>query len=73
VARKNGSQSDSDGMRTRKKAETAIFICDNCGTRKRLEIAKRHWCDVCTSGIPVEMRCVKDKWRNRTDEPNRRI
>jgi hypothetical protein len=38
-----------------------------------LEIAKRHWCDVCTSGIPVEMRCVKDKWRHRTDEPNRRI
>jgi len=71
--RKNGSPFDSVGVRTRKKAETAIFVCDNCATRKRLEVAKRHWCDICTSGIPVEMRCVKDKWRNRPDELHRRF
>jgi len=50
-------------MRTSKKPQTEIFICDSCGQRKRLEAAKRHWCDVCKFGVPVEMRCARDKWR----------
>jgi hypothetical protein len=38
-----------------------LFVCDNCGTRTRLNNAERHWCDVCTKGSPVEMRHVRDK------------
>ncbi len=38
-----------------------VFICDNCGTRSRRDQTKRHWCDVCTQGIPVELRCVREK------------
>jgi len=56
--------------RIKKKAETEIFVCDNCGNRKRLASAQRHWCDNCTFGVPVEMRCAKDKWkRPREGEP----
>ena len=41
--------------------KTDIFVCDQCGNRKRLVSAKRHWCDVCDRGAPVEMRNVRDK------------
>lgn len=44
-----------------KKKQTDLFVCDNCGTRKRLERSKRHWCDNCTRGTPVEMRRAGDK------------
>jgi len=44
-----------------KKKQTDIFVCDDCGARKRLERNKRHWCDNCTRGTPVEMRRAKDK------------
>jgi hypothetical protein len=33
-----------------------LFICDNCGWRKRLPSAARHWCENCNHGAPVEMR-----------------
>ena len=49
--------------RIKKKAETEIFVCDNCGNRKRLPSNQRHWCDNCAFGVPVEMRCAKDKWK----------
>ena len=55
-------------MKTRRKATTEMFVCDQCGTRKRLESAMRHWCDVCTLGVPVEMRSVRDKWKRPGDE-----
>jgi len=48
---------------TSKRTSTEVFECEVCGTRKRLETAKRHWCDVCTSGSPVEMRRTRDKWK----------
>jgi hypothetical protein len=54
--------------RIKKKAETEIFVCDNCGNRKRLASAQRHWCDNCTFGVPVEMRCAKDKWKRPKEE-----
>jgi predicted RNA-binding Zn-ribbon protein involved in translation (DUF1610 family) len=54
--------------RIKKKTETEIFVCDNCGNRKRLPSNQRHWCDNCTFGVPVEMRCAKDKWK-RPREP----
>lgn len=41
--------------------KTDIFVCDECGNRKRLRSDHRHWCDVCTRGTPVEMRNVRDK------------
>jgi hypothetical protein len=44
-----------------KKKQTDIFVCDNCGTRKRLHSQKRHWCDNCTHGTPIEMRRARDK------------
>jgi hypothetical protein len=48
-------------MRPVRKPNNEIFICDQCGLRKRKDSAKRHWCDVCTNGAPVEMRPAKDK------------
>jgi predicted amidophosphoribosyltransferase len=45
----------------RKRAE--LFVCDNCGMRKRLDRGKRHWCDNCSSGSSFEMRPVKESWR----------
>jgi hypothetical protein len=44
-----------------RKKQTDIFVCDSCGARKRLESRKRHWCDNCSRGTPVEMRRAKDK------------
>lgn len=44
-----------------KKKQTDIFVCDNCGTRKRLDSSKRHWCNSCTRETPIEMRRAKDK------------
>ena len=41
--------------------KTDIFVCDECGNRKRLVSSKRHWCDNCNRGTPVEMRNVRDK------------
>ena len=38
-----------------------VFICDNCSTRMRLNSAERHWCDLCTLGLPLEMRPARDK------------
>ncbi len=38
-----------------------VFVCDDCGTRSRLDYTKRHWCVVCDRGAPVEMRCVREK------------
>jgi hypothetical protein len=43
-----------------------VFVCDACGKRERLEANKRHWCDNCTRGKPIEMRRAKDKWRTVT-------
>ena len=48
---------------TSKRTSTEVFECEVCGVRKRLESAKRHWCDVCTRGTPVEMRRTRDKWK----------
>jgi hypothetical protein len=47
-----------------RKKETDIFVCDSCGARKRLDSRKRHWCDNCTRGAPVEMRRARDKRLN---------
>jgi hypothetical protein len=47
-----------------KKKQTELFVCDNCGARKRLDRHKRHWCDDCARGTPVEMRRAGDKWRS---------
>jgi hypothetical protein len=44
-----------------KKKPTDIFVCDNCGARKRLDSRKRHWCEDCTRGAPIEMRRARDK------------
>ena len=55
--------------RIKKKAETEIFVCDNCGNRKRLPSNQRHWCDNCAFGVPVEMRCAKDKWKRPKEAP----
>lgn len=41
--------------------KTEIFVCDECGVRKRLKTASRHWCDCCHRGSPVEMRPARDK------------
>ena len=41
--------------------KTEIFVCDQCGSRKRLRTAARHWCDVCNQGSPVEMRPTRVK------------
>jgi hypothetical protein len=41
--------------------KTEIFVCDQCGSRKRLRTAARHWCDVCNQGSPVEMRPTRIK------------
>ena len=38
-----------------------VFICDNCGTRNRLNSAQRHWCALCLLGSPLEMRPARDK------------
>src|SRR3954468_5800582 len=38
-----------------------VFVCDNCGMRKRLNSAQRHWCEECKTGSPVELRPVRDK------------
>jgi hypothetical protein len=38
-----------------------VFVCDHCGIRKRLDASKRHWCENCASGSPVEMRPARDK------------
>src|SRR6266566_5051568 len=44
-----------------KKKQTDIFVCDNCGARKRLERNKRQWWDNCTHRNPIELRRAKDK------------
>ena len=44
-----------------KKKQTDVFVCDHCGARKRLDRNKRHWCEDCTRGAPVEMRRARDK------------
>jgi hypothetical protein len=44
-----------------KKKQTDVFVCDSCGSRKRLARDKRHWCDDCNRGTPVEMRRARDK------------
>ncbi len=41
--------------------KTEIFVCDECGQRKRLKTSSRHWCDSCNHGSPVEMRPARDK------------
>jgi uncharacterized protein YlaI len=41
--------------------KTEIFVCDECGQRKRLKTSSRHWCDSCNHGPPVEMRPARDK------------
>ena len=38
-----------------------VFVCDNCGMRKRLASAQRHWCDECKVTPPVELRPARDK------------
>jgi hypothetical protein len=38
-----------------------VFVCDNCGTRKRLSSSQRHWCEECKTSSPVELRPVRDK------------
>ena len=43
----------------RPKIKTDMFICDNCGARKRLTSSLRHWCDNCHVQPPVEMRNVR--------------
>jgi hypothetical protein len=55
----------------RERKRTEVFVCDTCGLRKRLASDKRHWCDNCTTGSPVEMRRANDKRLNfsRTHAP----
>ncbi|MGZ4967229.1 MAG: hypothetical protein ACXWFY_06255 [Chthoniobacterales bacterium] len=48
----------------RERKKTEVFVCDNCGLRKRLPSDKRHWCDNCTTGSPIEMRRANDKRLN---------
>ena len=48
----------------REKKRSEVFVCDNCGLRKRLPSDKRHWCDNCTTGSPIEMRRANDKRLN---------
>ncbi|MGA3172518.1 MAG: hypothetical protein ABSE62_16060 [Chthoniobacteraceae bacterium] len=38
-----------------------VFVCDNCGRKQRLDITKRHWCDVCAGRKETEMRPVRVK------------
>ncbi|MFL6521470.1 MAG: hypothetical protein ACJ8NS_14715 [Chthoniobacterales bacterium] len=38
-----------------------VFVCDNCGMRKRLSSSQRHWCEECKTSSPVELRPVRDK------------
>jgi hypothetical protein len=45
----------------RRVMKSEIFVCDNCGTRTRLNSAERHWCDLCIHGPPLEMRPARDK------------
>ena len=40
---------------------TEIFICDNCGERKRLSSALEHWCEQCAGKKETEMRPVRIK------------
>src|SRR5437588_11420262 len=54
---------------TSKRTSTEVFECEVCGQRKRLESAKRHWCDVYTRGTPVEMRRTRDKWKTTSRTP----
>jgi len=56
-----------------KKRSTELFICDACGSRQRLETAKRHWCDNCPSDKLVEMQPARGKWKNRAVLPARVI
>jgi ribosomal protein L37E len=51
-----------------KRKRTELFVCDNCGARKRLDRGKRHWCDNCGTGASTEMRPVKENWRKRTKQ-----
>jgi len=44
---------------TLKKQLKEVFVCDQCGLRKRLKSDTRHWCDNCDRGDPVEMRPVR--------------
>jgi len=44
---------------TLKKQLKEVFVCDQCGLRKRLKSDTRHWCDNCDRGAPVEMRPVR--------------
>ncbi len=48
----------------RQKKRTEVFVCDNCGLRKRLSSDERHWCENCTHGSPIEMRRANDKRLN---------
>ena len=41
--------------------KTEIFICDNCGERKRLDSRKEHWCERCAGKKETEMRPVRVK------------
>ena len=57
-------------MRSVRKTNSEVFICDKCGVRKRLDSSKRHWCDLCTHNAPVEMRPAKDKKFNLRAAPS---
>ncbi len=41
--------------------KTEIFVCDNCGERKRLDSRKEHWCEHCAGRKETEMRPVRIK------------
>jgi len=38
-----------------------VFVCDRCGQKRRLDITKQHWCEVCAGRKETEMRPVRVK------------
>ena len=41
--------------------KTEVFVCDRCGSRKRLDRTKQHWCEFCAKKQETEMRPVRIK------------
>ena len=53
----------------RERKRTEVFMCDHCGSRKRLARDQRHWCSECNHTPPSEMRLTRSKLHHQRKAP----
>ena len=55
----------------RDKKRTEVFVCDFCGSRKRLPRGERHWCEECKQTPPVEMHLTRSRLHHQRPVPTK--